>query len=301
MKRALLMVLLMAGFFVASAQELYIFTDPASNLPAKVLNLRATAMYMPMAMREGMVVRAMPEVGVGISKNLQAKLYGYASNMMLSDFRVEGVGASFKYRFLSNDDIHKHFRMAVFAKASLVDNPVYMQFMEKHQLPDGNGGFEEHELPASMEAAELNIDGTHSGFTAGIVATELIRKTAISGGAAFIRKLNNLGNNSFDATASRQGMNYNLSLGTLVFPRSYDNYGQTNFNVYVELLGQSLFNGFGHYLDVAPGVQFIINSTSRVDLAYRFQAAGNMTRFSNKLALLRYEYNFLNLFSKKQK
>jgi hypothetical protein len=45
------------------------------------------------------------------------------------------------------------------------------------------------------------------------------------------------------------------------------NYKQTNINLMVEFVGQTINENV--YLDVVPAIQFIINSQARVDLAYR--------------------------------
>jgi hypothetical protein len=55
----------------------------------------------------------------------------------------------------------------------------------------------------------------------------------------------------------------------------------------------------GTFIDFAPALQLILNSKARIDLSYRFQVSGNMSRFNEKLWLLRFEYNFLQAFTKK--
>ena len=48
------------------------------------------------------------------------------------------------------------------------------------------------------------------------------------------------------------------------------------------------------FIDIAPGIQLIFNSTSRLDLGYHFQLTGNMARCNTEQFLVRYEYNFLD-------
>ncbi len=92
---------------------------------------------------------------------------------------------------------------------------------------------------------------------------------------------------------------YTTSAGLLLFPKEYTSYKQTNMNVYLEILGQSFIDKKQYYIDAAPAVQFIINSIARIDVAYRTQFAGNVSRLSNSSVIMRLEYNLLNVFSKK--
>ncbi len=96
---------------------------------------------------------------------------------------------------------------------------------------------------------------------------------------------------------SKNALNYSLSAGYLLFPRKYRNYKQTNMNLYVEFLGKSNLDQYrrNYYVDMAPAVQFIINSNSRVDLGYRWQLYGDMDRVMDRSFLVRYEFNFYNI------
>ncbi|RYD89747.1 MAG: hypothetical protein EOP54_25125 [Sphingobacteriales bacterium] len=69
-------------------------------------------------------------------------------------FTTDGASLYAKYRFLSNDEVQKHFRMAVFGRASYITSPIYQQ---------------------EIETAMYN-----SGFEGGIVATQLLHKLALS-------------------------------------------------------------------------------------------------------------------------
>ena len=74
------------------------------------------------------------------------------------------------------------------------------------------------------------------------------------------------------------------------------NYDQTNVNLYVEVIGTT-FPGKGKsYADIAPAIQFIFKSISRLDLSYRTQLGGNTQRLSSNYFVLRLEYNLLNVF-----
>jgi hypothetical protein len=287
--------LIIAG--ISMAQELYIFTDPASNIPAHALSLRVNNMLMPMADVMGGQVdrtsyRLSLDAAYGINKNLMVKLSGYGSDMFQPQFKAEGAALSAKYRFYSNDDFHKHFRMAGFGKIAYSNNPRFMQTTVVHQYPDGP-----HTETMLHDADELHLDGNHSGWQVGLVGTQLVHKLALSGTLSYIGRINNT-KMLVTPELAQSGMQYAVSAGYLLFPRNYDNYGQTNINLYAELIGQSALDKYGSFLDFAPAVQLILNSKARIDLAYRFQLNGTMSRFNEKLWLLRFEYNFLQAFRK---
>lgn len=64
----------------------------------------------------------------------------------------------------------------------------------------------------------------------------------------------------------------------------------------VEVLGQYNTGLKKHYLDIAPSVQFIINSRSRIDVAYRYQLAASLRRTAPQGVFVRLEHNFFNAF-----
>lgn len=257
--------------------------DPASNIPAKSMGIRITNKLMPRPYDNNRYgYRVLPEVMFGINKNFMLRGTVSAANMFQNGMQLEGGNVYAKYRFLSVDDLHSHFRMAAFGKVSLSNNPLTMQDAHIYR------------------SNEIDLDGNHSGANIGIVATQLVHKLAVSGTVAYTNRWNNTDIPDIPGV-SRHAANYSLSAGYLLLPRVYKNYRQPNFNVYVDLLGANALDGKGYYLDVVPGIQFIFNSISRVDLAYRVQAAGNMERFNTSSWLLRYEYNFLNALMKKEK
>lgn len=273
------------------------FTNPASNIPANALSVRANNMLMPMAdIMDGQVAetsfRLSLDAAYGISKNLMVKISGYASNMFQSTFQPEGVALSTQYRFYSNDDFHKHFRMAGFGKIAYSNNPRFMEMTVVHQRPDGP-----HTETMLHDADELHLDGNHSGWQLSAVGTQLVNKLAISGTLSYIARINDT-KMLVSPELAQSGMQYSLSAGYLLFPKDYTSYGQTNLNLYVELLGQSALDKFANFWDLAPAAQLIINSKARVDFSYRFQIKGNMSRFNKELWLLRFEYNFLQAFRK---
>ena len=94
------------------------------------------------------------------------------------------------------------------------------------------------------------------------------RKDCISSTASFLRVLEH--KSRCPATFPDKAVNYTLSAGYLVLPVRYTNFNQTNLNVYAELLGQAV--GMKKYnIDLAPAVQLIFNSNSKLNLGYRLQ------------------------------
>jgi hypothetical protein len=262
----------------AGAQELYVSTEPASNMAAGSVGLRLNTKLFLVQHDGSYTLRLDPEIMVGLTKNLMLHLNAYASNMYQKNIQLEGASVYGKYRFLSVDDIHSHFRMAAFGKFSLVNNPVL--------LKGGN---------AYYGSDEIDMDGNNSGVIAGIVATQLEHKLALSSSIAFAKRLDNT-NASVLPGQSTQALNYSLSAGYLLLPVTYKDFSQTNVNLYCEFLGSSSLDKKAWYMDVAPAVQFIFNSISRLDFSWRTQLTGNMERLSKNVFLLRFEYNLLNVF-----
>jgi hypothetical protein len=128
------------------------------------------------------------------------------------------------------------------------------------------------------------------------VFTQLLHKLALSGSASYIHSFDNRGGYLLPANYATDALAYTLSAGYLVLPKTYTDYGQTNLNLYLELLGKSN-PGYGQsYLDAAPAMQLIINSLIRVDLSYRVPLYNDMTRNSKNMYLIRLEYNLFNVF-----
>src|SRR5579871_1589240 len=113
--------------FIAHAQELYVSTEPASNMATGSIGVRFNSKLFKMKYESGYAYRLDPEIMLGISRKLMLHANMYASNMYQGNIRLEGGSVYGKYRFLSNDDIHSHFRMAAFGKISIISNPSGMQ------------------------------------------------------------------------------------------------------------------------------------------------------------------------------
>lgn len=298
MKKILLLIYILSVQLV-NAQELYVFTEPASNMAAKSLGLRLNTKVFKMTHdNKFSSYRLDPEIMIGISKNLMVHLNGYASDMFQSNLKVEGASLYAKYRFLSRDDIHSHFRLAAYGKIAFIDNPTVLNSLGKHEIDDGSGGIIIHDIIHTTVNNEIDIDGTNSGLATGIIATKLINKLAVSSSLGYLYRLDNL-RNKREVIVPWRAISYSLSAGYLLFPKEYTSYKQTNINLYTEFLGNSTWDNKRYFIDIAPAIQFIINSIARVDIGYRTQLSGNTQRMANSAFLLRVEYNFLNVFSKK--
>ncbi|MCK7557042.1 hypothetical protein MKQ70_19335 [Chitinophaga sedimenti] len=285
--KKVLIALFTCAAFPAQAQELYVSSEPASNMPARSVGLRMTNKFFKMEHDGRTAFRFEPEVMFGINRRFMVHVTGYMANAMQPGTRFEGGSIYAKYRFLSQDEPHAHFRMAAYVKGSIIDNPFT-------PAPDG----EHNELNYANNEADL--EGNNSGISGGIIATKLVHKMAVSGTLAYNRFTNNI-KNDLTANFSRNMLNYSLSFGYLTLPVTYKSYEQTNLNLYVELLGKAnVDNGVkGNYVDIAPAIQFIFNSTTRLDLSYRWELAGNMVRNMPSSFTVRIEHNIFNAFKHK--
>ncbi len=281
------------------AQELFVATEPASNMPKNSIALRTTAKLMNMSGAGDSRYRTETAVMLGLSKNLMVHAGVEAGNAFTGKLRLEGGSLYAKYRFLSKDEVHSHFRMAAFAKLALSGNPVVYQTNYKYYIDHGNGP-EEHIGAKGHIAGDIDLDGNNSGWQTGVVATQLLHKFAVSASAGYIRSMANAGGRLLPQQP-RYGFTWTTSAGYLLLPREYTSYKQVNVNLYAELLGTALGQGKGHYMDFAPAVQLIFNSILRVDVGANFYIAGKVHRMTDQQYLLRVEYNFLNSLNRRKK
>lgn len=269
------------------AQELYVFTEPASNMPAKSIGVRLTNEWMFSPSTRN---RSIAEVMVGVNKNLMFHVQGFFSDMDGS-YRAEGSSLYVKYRFLSLDAAQSHSRAALYGRISSSKRETAIE--------------------------DINLEGDNSGWQGGVIFTQLIHKLALSATLGYSKSLRkeeimlymvpdhhgmpgmNMPNTS--TKTPDELLSYSLSSGYLVLPFMYKNYNQPNFNLYFEVLGKTNPVNGNSYVDFAPAAQVILNSKTRIDLGYRFQAAGNMpSRYLKNMLLARVEFNFFNALSKKQ-
>lgn len=265
MRTFLLAFCLMASACTAVGQELYVNTEPASNMAARSLGLRIENQGF---FASGLKNRTTIEAMYGASGKLMLHGAAYASDFYQPGQRFEGASFYGKYRFFSVDTVHAHTRVAVFGKAAFSRNPYNMQ--------------------------EIALEGDNSGIQGGLVATRLMNKLAISASASYLRAFDNTGS-APPLTGAKNAIAYTASAGYLLLPKRYTSYDQVNLNLYAELLGK-VNPGYGQsYLDAAPAVQFIFNSVCRLDLSYRLPLYNAMQRNSANMYLIRFEYNFFNL------
>ena len=266
--RCLLALIAFLPCIDATGQELFTYCEPASNMPAKSVGIRLNNWLMHEDATGKENYHLIPEVMWGINKRLMLHLDAFISNTA-GPMQAEGGGIYAKYRFYSKDGIYRHFRAAAFGRAAT------------------NIG--------SIHEDMIQINGHNTGYQAGMIATQLLHKTAISLTTYYERAYNNMGGNELPNGVANKAINYSVSVGRLLLPRAYTGYKQTNLNLMVELLGQSLPENEKYFADIAPSVQLIFNSQTRVDMGYRHELAGNMLRTGPNGFLLRMEHLLFNV------
>lgn len=265
MRKIFLSLSLLMGIGISSAvaQELFPFSEPASNMPSKSIGVRITNEFMKDSKH-----RFMPEVMIGHHKNLMSHGQAFFSNLD-GKYKFEGLSAYAKYRFISIDEVQSHFRMATYTRVAWSKRPTYTE--------------------------DLNLEGDNSGIQLGVIATQLIHKLAISGSVSYAAPFNDNSRQLAGFDAPSEHINYSLSTGYLLLPFVYKSYKQPNFNLYLEASGKTSLESGKSYLDLAPAIQAILNSRTRVDLGYNFQIAGGIdNRFKRNMVMLRAEFNFFN-------
>jgi hypothetical protein len=270
------------------AQELYVYTEPASNMAKGGIGVRLTSRLMKMNDFPATRYRLEPEVMFGLSKNWMLHLNFFASDIYTGRFKAEAAGLYAKYRFLSKDEVHAHFRMAAFLKGILSNNPSGIPYK------DLNG---DHIAYSNF----IDLDGSNSGIQTGLIATKLKNKLAVSSSLSYVKAMANSRGIKRMPWQPPSAANYSLSAGYLLFPKEYVSYRQLNMNLYVEALGQTPFDGNGTFIDVNPALQFIFNSIARLDIGAQLHVQNNRQRMEKNNFLLRFEYNFLNAMTFKHK
>lgn len=252
------------------SQELFSATESASNRAARSIGLRIDNSMMDEINTTKINYHLIPEVMIGVSKTLMLSGSIFFSNRT-EKFRSEGGSIYAKYRFMSNDVVQKHFRMAAFGRISYNNSDIHQE--------------------------EINMYGHNTGFEFGVVATQLLRKIALSSSASFLDATDNGNNNKFVyGIGNSKAVNYTFSVGKLMLPKEYKNYQQTNLNLMLEFLSQVNVGSGKYYMDIAPSVQMIFKSQSRIDVGYRKQLNTTLVRTAPNGFFVRLEYNFFNAF-----
>lgn len=260
------------GFILSTvpirAQELFVFSEPASNMPAKSLGIRASNWLMYDKTNSRINYQLIPELMYGVNKNLMIHLDGFFTNQN-GNFHAVGIGTYAKYRIYSADAVNRHFRMAAFGRLSLNNSEIFQE--------------------------EIDLTRNNTGYALGLIATQLLHKQAISATISFNQAYDNGQENKFPPGQSDQALNFSISTGRLILPRKYVSFKQTNVNLMLELLGQHLLDKNENFIDMAPAVQFIFNSQSRLDIGYKFQLYSDMQRVAPNGFMIRFEHLIFNV------
>jgi hypothetical protein len=254
----------------AGSQELFSVTEAASNKAVRSISLRLDNSIMDELNTSEINYHLIPEIMFGISKKFMLSGGVFFSNRS-EVFKSEGGSIYAKYRFLSRDAMQQHFRMAGFGRISYNNSDVHQE--------------------------EISMYGHNSGVEFGVVATQLLGKLALSSSVSFLRATDNGNNNKFVFGLNNgKAINYTFSVGKLMLPKQYKDYGQTNLNLMLEFLSQVNTGSGKFYMDVAPSVQMIFNSQSRLDVGYKRQLSSSLLRTAPNGFFIRLEYNFFNAF-----
>lgn len=266
--------IILSGFILyamaGKAQELFTMTDPASNIAARSVSVRIDNSVMDEINSSKINYHLIPELALGVSKKWMLRGNVFFSNRT-EKFRYEGGSIYAKYRFLSKDAMQKHFRMAAFGTFSFNNSDIHQE--------------------------EISMYGHNTGFEAGVVATTLLRKIALSSSVSYVQAFDNGNNNKFIyGLDNGRAVNYSISFGKLMLPKEYKNYRQTNLNLMIEALSQYNTRSGKYYIDIAPTVQFIFNSQSRIDISYRKQINSSLLRTAPNGFFIRFEHNLFGVF-----
>ncbi len=244
-------------------------TEPASNKPSRSISFRVDHSLMDELETAKINYHLIPEIMVGVSKTLMISGNVFISNRT-SRLRAEGGSVYAKYRFLSNDRVQRHFSMAVFGRVSYNNSDIHQE--------------------------EINLYGHNTGVEVGLVATQLLRKVALSSCVSYANAEDNGGGNKFIyGPENRRAVNYTFSVGKLMLPKEYASYKQTNLNLMVEFLSQVITGSGKYFIDIAPSLQFIVNSQSRLDIGYRKEISTSLIRTSPNGFFVRFEHTLFNV------
>jgi hypothetical protein len=252
------------------SQELFTMTEPASNIAARSISIRVDNLIMDETYSSKINYHLVPELALGISKEWMVRASTFFSNRT-GKFRNEGGGIYARYRFFSSDAMQEHFRIAAFALLSNNNSDIHQE--------------------------EISMYGHNTGFEVGMVSTKLLHKIALSAAASFVKAFDNGNNNKFIYGLNNgNAINFSFSFGKLMLPKVYTGYRQTNLNLMLETLSQLNTRSGKYYIDIAPTIQFIFRSQSRIDISYRKQISSSLLRTAPNGFFIRIEHNLFNVF-----
>jgi len=290
---------LILSFFLcssaATAQELFPLTEPASSIPKGVFGFRSivqlyqertvTREMLAERIMYGVTSKLSVEVTVAGSNHHDTILpnnlltHTHASNgapISSATTPTRGIPYPFlfagfnfysKYRILSLDGEKSHFRLAVFGDYSTVKT--------------------------AHDEAEPGLMSDDGGWEAGLIATKLIDRWAVSLTTGYIQPVFSFYEVQSQYVSPPQttqiwygrAVEYDLSIGYRIFPKKYTNdYSEANFNAYVEFIGKTYdsatvkYDGAiaaiktgllqrGTYIEMHPGIQWIVNSNTRFEIS----------------------------------
>ena len=258
------------------SQELYINTEAASLIPkgTKVIRFNYSSIFLNQTNEKESIKNALlftPSLAYGLSKKIMISGSFQFSNKpyekdLGTNFGFNGFKLYSKQRIFTTDKQKNHTRLSSFVKYSF----------HKEKFMKSN----------------IDLELQDNGFEFGLIGTQLIKKLAISITSAYTRvnDIYDKSNNLFRLGTLKNS----ISAGYLVFPRKYKSYKQTNFNLYLEYITNTItnksfperFNKFSSIL--APGIQFIILSRSRLDFSYKIRKGDIENEFLIKLTYIIY-------------
>ena len=266
-----MLIVLFFCLFKAKSQELFLLTYPASNVPKNAIVVRGMHSLFERINDNSISYHFMPEVMFGINKNFMIVTNGFISNEN-NKLNFEGASVLGQYRFYSNDEAKRHFRMAIWSRIA-VNN-------------------------AEIHQEEIELNGHNSGVRLGLTGTQLLHKTALSSTVSYQKAHSNF-SNEFPQNYSTEALDYTFSIGQLMLPKQYKDFNQTNVNLMVEILGQTHLENGESFLDIAPVLQFIIKSKARLDIAYRRQLFSTIHRTQPNGIIINFQYNIFSAINKK--
>ena len=269
-----------------SAQELFPYSEAASTLPKRVFSYRfSTEYYKDLQNRNKnwYALRAM----YGVNKNFTVILTASGSNHHIknfpngyaayflnhhtrynssNDFTFEGFHLFLKYRLAHIDGYKKHIRFAIYAEGS--------------------------NCLVAHDEAEPNLMGDNAGYGGGAIATALYHRVALSITSGFVKPIGYYDKKSDVTFTSGNLFLTNVSLGYLLFPRTYKGYDDLNMSIYAEFIYRNYqkanlqqatnvfdVNNFNasdpytyqslqknQYCDLRTYLQLVFNSRSRIDI-----------------------------------
>jgi hypothetical protein len=263
------------GFLAStsSAQELFINTEPASNMPRNSLGLRIGSE----SFSEGNEIKSRTDLEIMYEEtgNLMTTAMLHASNYY-GDYNYNNFGLYAKYRLYTDDGFKEHFRIAAFAHAAF--------------------GAQRNTF------ADIMLNGGNSGLDAGFIFTLLENHLALSSTLSAITLVPSVNSAPSITFQHVQNYDYSLSAGYLIYPEQYASYNDLNFNFYAELLGKYITydkseadianSEHGSVLDLAIGPQVILNSITRIDLSVRYRLISGVESFPTPSVFLRFEQMF---------